>query len=121
MQLKLRAFEDERFQPIREKEFPSLHCDVTLLTDFEKASSPLDWTVGTHGIRISFRVAGRNMGATFLPSVAEEQGWTKKETLNALVRKAGYHKQYTDVDIQLTRYQGSKAELSWDEYINLCK
>ena len=29
-------------------------CRISLLTDFEDAASYLDWTVGTHGIQISF-------------------------------------------------------------------
>ncbi|KAG5439700.1 hypothetical protein PCK2_000740 [Pneumocystis canis] len=41
---------------------------VTLLTDFETIDDPLDWTIGLH---------------------AEEQNWTKEETLNNLLIKAG--------------------------------
>lgn len=46
------AFEDDRFDPISEKEVPKLSCAVSLLTNFEKGNDALDWEVGTHGISI---------------------------------------------------------------------
>ncbi|KAH9007350.1 alport syndrome [Lactarius hatsudake] len=48
------AFRDHRFERIELRELPSLECGISLLTDFEDAASYLDWTVGTHGIQISF-------------------------------------------------------------------
>jgi len=48
------AFRDSRFRKIEEWELESLECDVSLLTDFEDATSYLDWTVGVHGIYITF-------------------------------------------------------------------
>ena len=50
----------------------------------------MDWVLGTHGIRISFIHHGRRYGATYLPDVAVEQGWTKEETVESLMRKAGW-------------------------------
>ncbi|THH06799.1 hypothetical protein EW145_g3834 [Phellinidium pouzarii] len=48
------AFKDSRFPAIQERELPNLECMISLLTNFEDASSYLDWTVGVHGIYISF-------------------------------------------------------------------
>ncbi|GAP88541.2 putative ammecr1 family protein [Rosellinia necatrix] len=75
------AIHDTRFDPISKRELPSLEAAVTLLTDFEDCDDAMDWELGTHGIRISFVDRGRRYGATYLPDVAPEQGWTKEETL----------------------------------------
>ncbi|KAF9647040.1 hypothetical protein BDM02DRAFT_3251360 [Thelephora ganbajun] len=48
------AFKDYRFNRITRGELDSLECVVSLLTDFEDASSYLDWTIGVHGIYITF-------------------------------------------------------------------
>jgi AMMECR1 domain-containing protein len=48
------AFRDTRFRKIQETELETLECCVSLLTDFEDASTYLDWEVGKHGISISF-------------------------------------------------------------------
>jgi len=79
------AFEDHRFSPIRRDELEKLECEcveqgfasfffstvsisyhithilfptvirVSLLTNFEDAQDHLDWTIGTHGIQITFQ------------------------------------------------------------------
>jgi len=49
------AFEDHRFSPIRQDELEKLECEVSLLTNFENAEDYLDWTIGTHGIQITFQ------------------------------------------------------------------
>ncbi len=84
------AFEDTRFSPVPHSLLPSLSCSLTLLADFETCTSPLDWSVGTHGLRITFIHRGKRYGATYLPDVAVEQGWSKEETLESLMRKAGW-------------------------------
>lgn len=84
------AFEDTRFSPIPASQLPLLSCAITLLAEFETCATPLDWTVGTHGLRVSFVYRGRRIGATYLPDVAMEQGWSREETLESLMRKAGW-------------------------------
>ncbi|KAL4985016.1 AMMECR1 domain-containing protein [Aspergillus falconensis] len=84
------AFDDTRFSPIPESLLPSLSCSLTLLGSFEPCTNALDWTIGTHGIRISFIHRGRRFGATYLPDVPVEQGWTKEETVKSLMHKAGW-------------------------------
>lgn len=117
------AFEDARFPPIPLRDLPTLEVGVTLLTDFEPASTPTSWDIGTHGLRISFTWHGRRYGATYLPDVAREQGWTKEETLVSLMRKAGWNgnsKEWKKVaDLSVVRYKGMKCAMdyaSWREW-----
>ena len=113
------AFEDDRFDPIEKKEIKNLNCEVSLLVNFEKTKDPMDWIVGTHGIDIEFEDKnGTNYSATFLPEVAEEEGWDQRTTLKYLVKKAGYRGSLDKVlsKIRLTRYQSIKKTISYDEY-----
>ncbi len=84
------AFDDTRFSPIPAALLPTLSCSLTLLADFEPCRDVMDWTLGQHGLRISFNHRNRRHGATYLPDVAVEQGWTKEETLESLMKKAGW-------------------------------
>ena len=83
------ALNDSRFDPISLKEVPALNCSVSLLVEFEKAKDALDWEIGKHGIEIFFEDNDEEYSATFLPEVADEEKWSKEETLKHLVRKAG--------------------------------
>ncbi|KAJ2356574.1 hypothetical protein GGF43_001981, partial [Coemansia sp. RSA 2618] len=106
------AFKDTRFAPITLSEVERLSCSVSLLTDFEAGSDYLDWEVGTHGVWIEFRLpGGRRTTSTFLPEIAPEQGWSKGETIDHLLRKGGYERAITDEvrrSVKLTRYQSKK-------------
>ncbi|KAJ5390128.1 uncharacterized protein N7496_001196 [Penicillium cataractarum] len=131
------AFDDTRFSPIPQSLLPSLSCSLTLLGSFEPCTNAMDWTLGTHGIRISFIHRGRRYGATYLPDVAVEQEWTKEETVESLMRKAGWDggaggvarrflrtgtnssgtKPWDQVsDFRTVRYQGLKASASYEEW-----
>ncbi|KAF8541941.1 AMMECR1 domain-containing protein [Trichophaea hybrida] len=115
---------DTRFDPITTRELPRLECGVTLLTNFEPAVDAMDWTLGTHGLQIDFVYHHRRMGATYLPDVPEEQGWTKEETLVSLMRKAGWtgkRDEWRKVALRVTRYRGSKATVSYGDYQGLLK
>jgi len=50
------AFNDTRFRKIEERELSKLSCSVSLLTDFEDAENYLDWTIGLHGIQVTFPI-----------------------------------------------------------------
>ena len=99
----------------------------------------MDWVLGTHGLRISFIHRGRRHGATYLPDVPAEQGWTKEETIESLMRKAGWDgggssatrrllrgtgigasgstKPWDQVsEFRTVRYQGLKASASYEEW-----
>jgi AMMECR1 domain-containing protein len=54
---------------------------VSLLTNFEEGKDAYDWEVGKHGISIKANHKGNYYSATYLPEVAPEQGWNKKQTL----------------------------------------
>ncbi|KAJ5661320.1 uncharacterized protein N7484_000692 [Penicillium longicatenatum] len=132
------AFDDTRFSPITKSLLPALSCSLTLLGSFEPCTNPMDWNLGTHGLRISFIHRGRRYGATYLPDVAVEQGWSKEETVESLMRKAGWDggaggmarrllrvgsgesgstKPWDQVsDFKTTRYQGLKASASYEEW-----
>ncbi|KAL8377425.1 hypothetical protein RB595_008212 [Gaeumannomyces hyphopodioides] len=113
------ALHDTRFDPVRLRELPSLEAAVTLLTDFEDAEDADDWELGLHGLRISFYHHGRRYGATYLPDVAPEQGWTKEETVVSLMRKAGWmgrKDRWRDVELKVVRYQGRKESVEYETY-----
>jgi len=115
------AFEDHRFSPIPASLLPLLQCSVTLLTNFSAPDKdPMNWTIGKHGLRISFSYHGRKYGATYLPDVAKEQGWTKEEALVSLMRKAGWTGRKDDwrrvQGLEIVRYEGSKIALNYDEW-----
>ncbi|KAF8735662.1 hypothetical protein AX14_001717 [Amanita brunnescens Koide BX004] len=112
------AFRDSRFRKISKSELPHLECAISLLTDFEDAASYLDWTVGVHGIWLTFShpsslqsstassseapspfssspslprlTSKQTFSATYLPDVMPEQGWDKLEAIDSAIRKAGW-------------------------------
>ena len=114
------AFEDDRFEePICINELKNLNCEVSLLIKFEKAKDPMDWVIGTHGIDIEFEGdEGQLFSSTFLPEVAQDEGWDKRTTLKYLVEKAGYTGTLDKVikNIKLTRYQSLKKTISYNQY-----
>ena len=81
------AATDPRFvwEPIRPDELKDLDLEVSVLTPPRPVPGPEDIVLGRHGIIIE----KNGTGATFLPKVATEQGWTREETLRHLCRKAG--------------------------------
>jgi len=78
------------------------------------------WEIGKHGIRISFTHHGQKLGATYLPDVAKEQGWTKEEALVSLLRKAGWSGRKDEwrklSNLELVTYEGKKVDLSYAEF-----
>jgi uncharacterized protein (TIGR00296 family) len=109
------AIRDSRFKPVQAAELSSLECEVSLLHSFEKCQNPLDWEIGVHGTDFQFG----SYSATFLPEVAEEQKWTKEETLKHLAKKSGLKKQLSAADypkIRLERYQSSHLKVTWCDY-----
>lgn len=115
------AFEDSRFAPIPSALLPQLQCCVTLLTNFSKPSrDPLAWEIGRHGIRISFNYHGRRYGATYLPDVAKEQGWTREEAIVSLMRKAGWSGRKDEwrkvMGLELVTYEGKKVTMNYAEF-----
>jgi AMME syndrome candidate gene 1 protein len=109
------ALRDRRFPPIAPAELPALHCTVSLLRSFERTDAWDAWTVGTHGLTIEFEDpdSGRARSATYLPAVAQEQGWDHGTAFDSLMRKAGYGGAITAAlrrEVAVTRYQASTAK-----------
>ncbi|GAQ77747.1 AMMECR1 protein [Klebsormidium nitens] len=119
------ALRDERFPPIQAKELPYLQVTVSLLTDYEVVDHYLDWEVGKHGMILEF-IDPHNYrrSATYLPEVAQHEGWTQIEAVESLVRKAGYLGPITDVlksKFRVTRYQSSLYTLTYAGYVDYIK
>lgn len=116
------AFRDRRFGPIRTQEVPHLRVAVSLLINYEQCDHCHDWSVGVHGIIITFQNAGVEFSATYLPEVAKAQQWDEEMTVRSLIRKSGFHDdihQELLSTIQCTRYQSSKQRLTYEEYVQL--
>ncbi|GFZ05996.1 AMMECR1 family [Actinidia rufa] len=120
------ALRDRRFPPIQAKELPSLECTVSILINYETALHYIDWEIGKHGIIIEFTDPDNNTrrSATYLPEVAAHEGWTMMETIDSLMRKAGYNGTITESlrkRIQLTRYQSTLFTMHYSEYVAYVK
>lgn len=138
------AFQDSRFKRITSDELDSLECGISLLTDFEDAKSYLDWTVGVHGIQITFPhpslilssssgtptpssstpnlphiTSHRTFSATYLPEVMVEQRWDRFDAINCAIQKAGWEGLVTEDlrrSIKLRRFKSEKCSVSWHDY-----
>lgn len=116
------ALRDSRFPAMKRHELPYLECTVSLLTDFEDAANHEDWTIGEHGITLEFEAMSRHYSATYLPSVAEEQGWNHNQTVDSLIRKAGYSGPISSAlkrQLKVTRYRSSVYSMPHKEYAEL--
>lgn len=116
------ALNDKRFEPIRLSEVPGLECTVSLISCFETADSWNDWEIGQHGLIIEFVDPEFNCrrSATFLPEVAAEQCWSKEETIDALIKKAGHSGHSTSSirgQLTVTRYQSTTCTLTYAEFM----
>ncbi len=60
-----------------------------------------------------------NYSATYLPEVCHEQGWTRDQCIDSLIRKAGYRGSIDSSfrsNLKVTRYQSTKYSLNYSEY-----
>jgi uncharacterized protein (TIGR00296 family) len=116
--------QDTRFDPISLSELPKLTCGVSLLVNFVPGKAWDDWDVGTHGIVLRFESRGESFKAVFLPEVASEQGWTKRETVDALAKKSGFKGKIDQEllsNMKIETFVSSKCELSFDEWQRMQK
>ncbi|MBM4148489.1 MAG: AmmeMemoRadiSam system protein A [Lentisphaerae bacterium] len=81
------ASRDSRFSmdPITPMEEPQIDIHVSILSPMRSIRTIEEFRIGEHGICME---KGRYR-AVYLPEVAKEQGWDRKETLSSLSRKAG--------------------------------
>lgn len=119
------ALRDRRFPPIQAREIPYLECTVSILTDYEPAANYLDWEVGRHGMILEFTDPDdTRRSATYLPEVAAQEGWTKVETVDSLMRKSGYMGPITEAlrkRVRITRYQSTLYTMHYSEYATYVK
>ena len=114
------AFNDKRFKPVSATELPGLVCSVSLLGDFEECKDYLDWDLGVHGVSVQLPTQDRVYSATFLPEVALNQGWSKRETIEYALRKAGWHQKISEdllAYIRVQRYRSDKRSATWKDYV----
>ena len=79
------AFRDPRFTPVKEKEFPELDIEISVLTPLKRITDVNEIEVGKHGIYI---MKGMWSGL-LLPQVATEYGWDRLAFLEHTCQKAG--------------------------------
>jgi uncharacterized protein (TIGR00296 family) len=114
------ALRDQRFSPMEEREMQQVCCTVSLLTHFEQAPHHLDWELGVHGVMIDFcDPDGVARSAVYLPEIAAEQGWTKQQAVDSLIRKAGYRRAIDDAlraSLRITRYKSTAATATYQHW-----
>ncbi|MEA3463181.1 MAG: AmmeMemoRadiSam system protein B, partial [Bacteroidota bacterium] len=69
------ATHDQRFAPVESPELPYITIEISVLTPLQKINSIDEFNLGHHGIYML--KDGRS--GTYLPQVAEQSGWNKKE------------------------------------------
>mmetsp|Transcript_5774 Transcript_5774/g.10368 ORF Transcript_5774/g.10368 Transcript_5774/m.10368 type:complete len:263 (-) Transcript_5774:298-1086(-) len=118
------ALRDHRFEPIQQGELEKLQVGVSVLSRFESCKVGVlnDWRIGRHGLIMECTYRNKRYSATFLPEVAKEQNWDHQETVVHLLRKGGYDGSITSdlLDcVKLVRYQSTKYQLEYTEYLKL--
>lgn len=78
------AFEDHRFPPLTAVEWPDVDFDISILGPTSPCPDIELIELGRHGLMLE----ARGRAAVFLPQVPVEQGWTVRDTLEHLCRKA---------------------------------
>ena len=126
----LAGVRDARFPPVASlPELRALACKVSLLAGYERAADWRDWDADVHGVTIEFEDPGadgirggahrqpRSFGATYLPGVIREQGWSKEEAMETS-RGRGSRRGPEDVRraMRVTRYGSSVARATCAEY-----
>jgi AmmeMemoRadiSam system protein B/AmmeMemoRadiSam system protein A len=80
------AVRDTRFPPLSPEELKDIRIKVSVyLSNVYQIDDLEEFELGKHGILLR----KGNRGATFLPEVPIEAGWTKEEEMEHLCRKAG--------------------------------
>ena len=79
------ALNDSRFMPVTPDELRDIEIEISVLTPYKAVKSADEIEIGRDGVLL--KKGGRQ--AVFLPQVAAEMGWDKKEFLENLCRKAG--------------------------------
>ena len=102
------AFKDNRFLPLKGIELSNTLIDVSILTTPEKVATFEEITLGKHGIILNkFEKDGTlKASAVFLPTVAKNQNWDLRTTLEQLSIKAGIGKDGWQEGAELQVFEG---------------
>ncbi|MEE8575717.1 MAG: AmmeMemoRadiSam system protein A, partial [candidate division Zixibacteria bacterium] len=79
------AFEDPRFDPLREYEFGTVEIEISILTPLERVREINEIIVGRDGLMIKLD----HHSGLLLPQVAVDHGWNVEEFLEQTCLKAG--------------------------------
>ncbi|MGD9253653.1 MAG: AmmeMemoRadiSam system protein B [Holophagae bacterium] len=79
------AAQDPRFPRLKANELEEISVEVSILSPRRRVPGPGAIEVGVHGVLL--RKGAKQ--ALFLPQVATEQGWNRRQMLDQLARKAG--------------------------------
>lgn len=79
------AFQDPRFEPLKEKELEDLEIEISVLTPLKQVSDINEIEIGKHGLMI----VKEPYSGLLLPQVATEYGWDRETFLNQTCMKAG--------------------------------
>lgn len=97
------ATKDTRFDPVKNDELSEINIEISVLTPRKKVESWEQVRPGIDGVIVT----NGNRSGTFLPQVAVETGWSKKQLLEELCRqKAGLPADcYLDPKTEIYVYQ----------------
>jgi AmmeMemoRadiSam system protein B/AmmeMemoRadiSam system protein A len=79
------AFEDPRFPPLKRDELSAVSIEISVLTPLKRVAGGGDIIVGRDGVLLQ----KDGNSAVYLPQVATEQGWSRKQMLDHLCLKGG--------------------------------
>lgn len=82
---KAAAFEDPRFPPLTQEEWPKVEIEISVLTPLQRVSDISQLKVGLHGL---YMVRGPRRGL-LLPQVATDNNWDLETFLSQTCLKAG--------------------------------
>lgn len=100
------AFEDHRFQPVKETDLNSIKIEISILSPMQRIKDYKKINLGSDGVMIR---SSYNSGV-FLPQVAKETGWDLDTFLSNLCsHKAGLnHDAYLDPETEIFVFQVEK-------------
>ncbi len=84
------AFQDPRFAPLSEEEFPKIKLEISILSEPFPLNNYEEIEIGKHGLILEEGIRK----ALLLPQVPIEHKMNREQYLSALCNKAGMYKEY---------------------------
>ncbi len=95
------AFEDTRFSPLNPGELSELEIEISVLTPLQTIKKEEEIQIGRDGVQLR----KGPITSVFLPQVAGEQGWNRRQLLENLCRKAGLENDCWQNNAKLSIFQ----------------